>query len=73
MLQNSRRGRKLSGVQLGKATDLEIVRQLIEAVGIDASLGEVDWADAKSVQTAWQKFIKAFADRIKRQKAPRST
>jgi hypothetical protein len=33
----------------------------------------VDWADAKSVQTAWQKFIKAFADRIKRQKAPRST
>ncbi|MGA9766569.1 MAG: ParB N-terminal domain-containing protein [Rhodomicrobium sp.] len=67
-----RRGRKLSGVQLGKAKDLEIVRQLIETVGGDVSLGEVDWADAKSVQLAWQKFMKAFTERVKRQKATRS-
>jgi ParB-like chromosome segregation protein Spo0J len=73
VVKTTRRGRKLSGVQLGKATDLEIVRQLIETVDIDASLGEVDWTDAKSVQTAWQKFIKAFAERVKRQKAPRNT
>jgi ParB/RepB/Spo0J family partition protein len=68
----SRRGRKLSGVQLGKAKDLEIVRQLIETVGVDVSLGEVDWADAKSVQGAWQKFMKAFAEHVNRQKATRS-
>jgi len=68
----SRRGRKLSGVQLGKATDLEIVRQLIDAVGIEISFDEVDWADAKSVQSAWQKFIKAFAERVKRHKNQRS-
>jgi len=67
-----RRGRKLSGVQLGKTKDLEIVRQLIETVGGDVSLGEVDWADAKSVQLAWYKFMKAFAERVKRQKATRS-
>ena len=67
----TRRGRTLSGVQLGKATDLELVRQLIEAVGIEPSLGEVNWADAKSVQNAWQRFIKAFGERVKRQKAPR--
>jgi ParB/RepB/Spo0J family partition protein len=67
-----RRGRKLSGVQLGKTKDLEIVRRLIETVGGDVSLGEVDWADAKSVQLAWQKFMKAFAERVKRQKATRS-
>jgi ParB-like chromosome segregation protein Spo0J len=71
--KTSRRGRKLSGVQLGKAKDLEVVRQLIETVGADASLGEVDWADAKSVQLAWQKFMKAFAERVKRQKAARSS
>jgi hypothetical protein len=59
-------------VQLGKTKDLEIVRQLIETVGVDASLGEVDWADAKSVQLAWQKFMKAFSERVKRQKATRS-
>jgi ParB/RepB/Spo0J family partition protein len=68
-----RRGRKLSAVQLGKAKDLELVRQLIETVGINASLGEVDWADAKSVQLAWQKFMRAFAERVKRQKATRSS
>jgi ParB/RepB/Spo0J family partition protein len=67
-----RRGRKLSGVQLGKTKDLEIVRQLIETVGGDVPLGEVDWADAKSVQLAWYKFMKAFAERVKRQKATRS-
>jgi hypothetical protein len=71
-VKTPRRGRKLSGVQLGKTKDLEIVRQLIETVGVDASLGEVDWADAKSVQLAWQKFMKAFAERVKRQKATRS-
>jgi ParB-like chromosome segregation protein Spo0J len=71
--KTARRGRKLSGVQLGKTKDLEIVRQLIETVGVDASLGEVDWADAKSVQLAWQKFMKAFTERVKRQKATRST
>src|SRR5271168_799231 len=38
-VKSARRGRKLSGVQLGKATDLELVRQLIETVGIDAPLG----------------------------------
>jgi len=72
-VKTAHRGRKLSGVQLGKAKDLELVRQLIETVGMDTPLGEVDWADAKSVQGAWQKFIKAFADRVKRQKNPRST
>jgi ParB-like chromosome segregation protein Spo0J len=72
-LKTTRRGRKLSGVQLGRATDLEIVRQLIEAVDVEASFGEVDWADAKSVQSAWQKFIKSFAERVKRQKTQRST
>jgi ParB-like chromosome segregation protein Spo0J len=71
-VKTPRRGRKLSGVQLGKTKDLEIVRQLIETVGVDASLGEVDWADAKSVQLAWQKFMKAFSERVKRQKATRS-
>jgi ParB/RepB/Spo0J family partition protein len=71
-VKTPRRGRKLSGVQLGKTKDLEIVRQLIETVGVDASLGEVDWADAKSVQLAWQKFMKAFGERVKRQKATRS-
>jgi ParB/RepB/Spo0J family partition protein len=69
----TRRGRKQSGVQLGRATDLEIVRQLIETVAPEASLGEVDWADAKSVQSAWQKFIKAFTERVKRQKTSRGT
>ena len=72
-MKTTRRGRKLSGVQLGRATDLEIVRQLIEAVGVEVSFGEVDWADAKSVQSAWQKFINVFAERVKRQKSPRST
>jgi ParB-like chromosome segregation protein Spo0J len=71
-VKSARRGRKLSGVQLGKTKDLEIVRQLIETVGVDASLGEVDWADAKSVQLAWHKFMKAFTERVKRQKATRS-
>ena len=50
----------------------EAVECLIEAVGGDVSLGEVDWADAKSVQLAWYKFMKAFAERVKRQKATRS-
>jgi ParB-like chromosome segregation protein Spo0J len=71
--KTARRGRKLSGVQLGKSKDLEVVRQLMETVGVDASLGEVDWADAKSVQLAWQKFLKAFTERVKRQRATRST
>jgi ParB-like chromosome segregation protein Spo0J len=71
--KTTRRGRKQSGVQLGRATDLEIVRQLIETVAPDAALGEVDWADAKSVQSAWQKFIKAFTERVKRQKTSRGT
>jgi ParB-like chromosome segregation protein Spo0J len=72
-VKTTRRGRKQSGVQLGRATDLEIVRQLIETVAPDAALGEVDWADAKSVQSAWQKFIKAFTERVKRQKTSRGT
>jgi ParB-like chromosome segregation protein Spo0J len=72
-VKTNRRGRKLSGVQLGKATDLELVRQLIDAVGIETSFDDVDWADAKSVQSAWQKFIKAFAERVKKQQAQRST
>ena len=72
-VKTNRRGRKLSGVQLGKATDLEMVRQLIAAVQLDTPIDGVDWADAKSVQSAWQKFLKAFADRVKRQKAQRST
>jgi hypothetical protein len=75
--KTTRRGRKQTGVQMGRATDLEIVRQLIETVtataGIHPSWGEVDWADAKSAQSAWQKFIKAFSERVKRQKAPRAT
>jgi hypothetical protein len=41
-------------------------------VGVEASLGDVDWADAKSVQLAWQKFMKAFAEHVKRQKGTRS-
>jgi ParB/RepB/Spo0J family partition protein len=72
-VRTTRRGRKQTSVQLGRATDLEIVRQLIETVAPDTSLGEVDWADAKSVQSAWQKFIKAFAERVKRQRTSRGT
>jgi ParB-like chromosome segregation protein Spo0J len=67
-VRTNRRGRKLSGVQLGKATDLEIVRRLMEAIDGETSFDGVDWADAKSVQSAWQKFFRAFADRVKRQR-----
>jgi ParB-like chromosome segregation protein Spo0J len=72
LVRTTRRGRKLSGVQLGKAKDLEIVRQLIEAVGVETSFDDVDWGDAKSVQSAWQKFMRAFAEHVKKQKAQRN-
>jgi ParB/RepB/Spo0J family partition protein len=72
-VQTTRRGRKLTGVQLGKAKDLELVRLLIESVDIDSPLGDVNWADARSVQGAWQKFLKAFAEHVKKQRASRSS
>jgi ParB/RepB/Spo0J family partition protein len=72
-VQATRRGRKLNGVQLGKAKDLELVRELIEVVGIESSLGDVNWADARSVQGAWQTFLKAFAEHVKKQRASRSS
>ena len=72
-VQATRRGRKLTGVQLGKAKDLELVRLLIESVDIDSPLGDVNWADARSVQGAWQKFLKAFAEHVKKQRASRSS